>query len=154
MPARSAAAMRYRSRRSSRAFRSAWTAARKIGRDCRGAWWRFSTRATGSTSASRASTSSRGARRAELLLAEIAEALVEAGELPARVQQLLLAAGPGRVRLRVDVEAQRIARLPVGGAGLVAGAVGHHHGDLVVIGVDAFLHGPGPSPKERLYSEA
>src|SRR5689334_22281555 len=53
--------------------------------------------------------------RALLLAAEAAEAFVEAGELAAGVEQLLLAAGPGRVRLAVDLQAQRVARLAVGG---------------------------------------
>src|SRR5690242_672272 len=95
-----------------------------------------------------------GPRALLLLAAEAAEALVEAGELAAGVEQLLLAAGPGRVRLTVDLEAQRVAGLPIGGPGLVAGAVRHLHGDLVVVGMDAFLHEPGPSRKERLYIEA
>src|SRR6266481_4557469 len=96
----------------------------------------------------------RARRRLRLLAAEAAEAFVEAGELAAGVEQLLLAACPGRVRLGVDLQPQRVARLAVGGAGLVRGAVRHQHGDLVVVGVDAFLHGPGPSRKRRLYIEA
>ena len=48
---------------------------------------------------------------------------------------LLVAAGPGRVRGRIDVELQRVAFLAPGGAGLEDGAVGHLHLDHVVIGV-------------------
>ena len=51
------------------------------------------------------------------------------------------AAGPGGVGLGVDVELQRVARGAVGRARLVLGAVGHHHRDGVVVGVDVFLHG-------------
>ena len=58
----------------------------------------------------------------------------------AAVEQLARAAGPGRVGLGVDVELQRVARFAVGRAGLVLGAVRHHHGDHVVVGVDVFLH--------------
>src|SRR3546814_15807104 len=52
-------------------------------------------------------------------------------------------AGPGRVRLGVDVQAHGDARLAVGRAGLVLAPVGHHDGDLVIVGVDVFLHGSG-----------
>src|SRR5436190_6802601 len=75
-----------------------------------------------------------------LLRAEILEAAIEAGELSAGVEQAVLAAGPGRVRFRVDIEAQRVAFLAIGRAGLVARPVGHHDRDLVVIRVNAFLH--------------
>ena len=40
------------------------------------------------------------------------EFLLEARHPAATVEHLLLAAGPGRMRLRVDVEMQRVARLP------------------------------------------
>src|SRR6185437_4425513 len=98
----------------------------------------------------RAARTRRGAR------AEAREALVEARELTAGIEETLLPAGPGRVRLGVDVEAQRVAFLAIGRARLVAAAVGHHDGDLVIIGVNLFLHGsldstvgrlgPGPTP--------
>src|SRR5262249_61730550 len=52
-----------------------------------------------------------------LLEAEAGELLLEAREPAAAVDQLLGAAGPGRVRLGVDVEVQRIARLAPGRAG-------------------------------------
>src|SRR4051812_3150053 len=45
-----------------------------------------------------------------LFLPEAAELLLEAREASATVHQVLLAAGPRRVRLRVDVEIERIAR--------------------------------------------
>src|SRR6185437_8267234 len=98
----------------------------------------------------RAARTRRGAR------ADAREALVEARELTAGIEETLLPAGPGRVRLGVDVEAQRVAFLAIGRARLVAAAVGHHDGDLVIIGVNLFLHGsldstvgrlgPGPTP--------
>src|SRR5262249_52757426 len=145
---------------------------RRTGPGCRGAWsgcwiaaigsirgWRGSTswRAGGSTRAGFAARiGSMGADQPQqggLFLcaaAEAAEALVEARELAAGVVEALLAAGPGRMRLRIDVEAQRVAGLPIGRPGLVAGAVGHHDGDLVIIGVDLFLHGAGPSRRPAL----
>src|SRR5215469_7311612 len=57
--------------------------------------------------------------------AKALEALVEAGELAAAVDQTLLPAGPRRMRLRVDIEAQRVARLAVGRACLVGASIGH-----------------------------
>src|SRR5689334_14522279 len=82
-----------------------------------------------------------GAGRGLLLEAEAGELLLEAREPAAAVEQLLGAAGPGRVRLGIDVEVQRVALLAPGGAGGELGAVGHHDLDGVVIGVGAGLHG-------------
>src|SRR5262245_23240595 len=74
------------------------------------------------------------------LQADALEPLLELGELAAGVDQAMHA-GPGRVRLGVDVQTDGVAGLAHGRAGLEAGAVGHHHVDLVVVRVDAFLHG-------------
>src|SRR5437879_5842577 len=74
------------------------------------------------------------------LAPEALEAPVEAGELTAGVEQALLAAGPGRMRFRVDFEAQRVAGLAVGRARRIGAAVGHNDGDLVIIRVNAVLH--------------
>src|SRR3546814_651271 len=60
-------------------------------------------------------------------------------------------AGPGRVRLRVDVQTHAGARLAVGGAGLELATVGHHDGDLVVVGMDVFLHGFDPLERRAVY---
>src|SRR3546814_18692582 len=60
-------------------------------------------------------------------------------------------AGPGRVRLGVDVPAHGDARLAVGRAGLVLAPVGHHAGDIVIVGVDVFLHGSGPLKRRAVY---
>ena len=59
----------------------------------------------------------------------------------AAVKNGLVAAGPGRMRLGIDIEGQRIASLAIGRAGHEFGAVGHHHIDGVIVGVNAFLHG-------------
>src|SRR5947208_14571380 len=87
------------------------------------------------------------------LRAEILEAAVEASELPTGVEQPLLAAGPGRVRFRVDLEAQRVALLAVGRAGLVARPIRHQDCDLVIIRVNAVLHRPNPLTR-GVYSRA
>src|ERR1700675_1019904 len=78
---------------------------------------------------------------ADLALEEARELLVEARQAAAAVKQVLLAAGPGRVRFRVDVEMQRIARLAPGGPGGEFGAVGHDHFDGVVVGMAVGFHG-------------
>lgn len=60
---------------------------------------------------------------------------VEAGDASTAVQQLLLTAGPSRVRAGIDVEIQYIAFFPIGGTGLEVGAVRHHNFDEVIIGM-------------------
>src|SRR5262245_60868406 len=75
------------------------------------------------------------------LLEEARELLLETRQPAAAVEQLLLAAGPGRVRLRVDVEMQRVARFAPGGTGRVLGPIGHDDLDGVVFGVNIGLHG-------------
>src|ERR1700688_3249076 len=80
---------------------------------------------------------------AGLGLEEARELLVEARQAAAAVEQMLLAAGPGRVRFRVDIEMQRIARLAPGGPGGELGAVGHDHFDGVVVGMAVGFHGVG-----------
>src|SRR5215831_18122889 len=79
-------------------------------------------------SATACNPASRGLARpaGALLLEEARILLLEAREPAAAVDQLLLAAGPSRVRFRIDVEMQRIARLAPGRAGGEFGAVGHH----------------------------
>src|SRR5687768_9557572 len=60
-----------------------------------------------------------------LLLHEAAELVVEARDAAAAIEQRLVAAGPGRVRLGIDFERQGRAVLTVGRTGLEGGAVGH-----------------------------
>ncbi len=79
------------------------------------------------------------------LEAEAFEALLELGNAAATVQHLLVAAGPGRVRLRVDFEIHRCASRTPGRAGFVLGAVGHHDLDGVVVGMDISLHDTLPA---------
>src|SRR5260370_13010020 len=86
--------------------------------------------------------------------AEPAEALVDASELPALVIEALLSAGPGRMRLRIDLEPQRVACLAVGRAGLVARPVGHDDGDIVIIRMDIGFHGLAPGRRRGTYQEA
>src|SRR4029077_12324171 len=81
------------------------------------------------------------ARAPALRLEEAREFLLEPRQAAAAVDQMLLAAGPGRVRFRVDVEMQHIARLAPGGPGGEFGAVGHDHFDGVVVGLGVGFHG-------------
>ena len=71
---------------------------------------------------------------------ETTEALVEARDLAAGVEQSAAAAGPCRVRGRVDLERQRVAFLAPRRAGLVGRAVGHLDGDEVIVGVSPGFH--------------
>src|ERR1700676_2305893 len=80
---------------------------------------------------------------ADLAFEEARELLVEARQAAAAVEQVLLAAGPGRVRFWVDIQMQRIARLAPGGPGGELGAVGHDHFDGVVVGMGVGFHGAG-----------
>src|SRR5215469_4529932 len=77
---------------------------------------------------------------------EALEAPIESGELAAAVDEPLLAAGPGRVRLRIDIEAQGVAGFAVGRTRLIGGAVGHHDRDLVIVRMNALFH-PPPSAR-------
>src|ERR1700688_3719287 len=80
---------------------------------------------------------------ADLAFKEARELLVEARQATAAVEQVLLAAGPGGVRFRIDVEMEPIARLAPGGPGGELGAVGHDHFDGVVVGMSVGFHGVG-----------
>src|SRR3954470_16917581 len=82
-----------------------------------------------------------GVGRRLLLEGEPGELLLEAREATAWVEQLLRTAGPGRMRLRVDVEAEHVAFLAPGRARGELAAVGHDNLDGVVFGVDVLLHG-------------
>src|SRR6185437_15786436 len=82
---------------------------------------------------------------------QAAEPLVEFRDLTARVDDPLLA-GPGRVRLRINIQPQRVPFLAHAGTGLELRAVGHHDGDLVVLGVDTGFHArflAGPADPDR-----
>ncbi|VTZ61879.1 hypothetical protein EMEDMD4_310128 [Sinorhizobium medicae] len=72
--------------------------------------------------------------------AEAFEALLELGDAAAAIDELLVAAGPGRMRLGVDFQVHRRTFRTPGRAGFVFGAVGHHHLDRVVVGMDVCLH--------------
>ena len=69
------------------------------------------------------------------------------------VSIIRLHAGPGRVRLRIDVQAQRVAWLAHAGPGLELCPVGHDDVNLVGMGVYARLHGanvlPGAADPDR-----
>jgi hypothetical protein len=67
------------------------------------------------------------------------------------IEELLLAAGPGRVRLGIDIEAQRVAFLAPGGAGGEFSTVGHHHLDGVIVRMQVRFHGAHPARLARAY---
>src|SRR5947208_15235990 len=73
-----------------------------------------------------------------LLDSETGKSLVEFRHLTTAIDDPMLA-GPGRVRLRVDIQTQRVAGLAVAGPGRERSAVGHHDGNLVIFGVDTGL---------------
>src|SRR5580704_10108804 len=81
--------------------------------------------------------------------AEPGEFLLEARQAAATVDQLLRAAGPGRVRLRVDVETHGVAGLAPGRAREELGAVGHDDLDGMITGVGLGLHGSRSSRRPR-----
>src|SRR5215813_13040642 len=79
--------------------------------------------------------------RALLLEPDAGKLLLEPREPPAAIHQLLLTAGPSRMRLRVDVEVHGVAFLAPGAAGGEFGAVGHHHLDGVIVRMQVGFHG-------------
>src|SRR5262249_4843559 len=90
---------------------------------------------------------SRRPRGLLLLQAEPRELLLEPRQAAATVHQLLLTAGPGRMRLRVDVEMQHVALLAPGGAGGEFAAVGHLDRHGVVVRMRMGLHRRCPAAK-------
>src|SRR5215468_913412 len=68
------------------------------------------------------------------------ELLLEPREPPAAIHQLLLTAGPGRMRLGVDVEVHGVAFLAPGAAGGEFSTVGHHHLDGVIVRMQVEFH--------------
>ena len=71
---------------------------------------------------------------------EAGKLLLEARHAATAVDDLLLAAGPGRMRLRVNVEMQDITVFAPGGAGGEFTAIGHDHLDGVVAWMDILFH--------------
>src|SRR5215831_17588539 len=61
----------------------------------------------------------------------------------AAVDEMAIAAGPGRMRLGIDVEGEGVPLLAIGGVGLKLSAVRHHHLDAVIVWVEVLklLHG-------------
>src|SRR5215216_2845011 len=82
-----------------------------------------------------------GVRKPSILLEEARKLLLEARHTAAAVEELLRAAGPGRVRPGVDIEVQLVAFLAPGGAGLVLGPVGHHDRNHMIIRMNFGFHG-------------
>src|SRR3984893_1029929 len=78
---------------------------------------------------------------ASIFLEEARELLLEPRNAAAAIEHLLGAAGPGRVRLGVDIEVQLVARFAPGGARLVFGAIGHHDRNHMIFRVNFGFHG-------------
>src|SRR6185312_1115141 len=75
------------------------------------------------------------ATKPDLGLQKAGEFLLEARHSAAAIEQVLLAAGPCRMRFWVDIEMQRVARLAPGRAGAEFGAVGHDDLHGVIVGM-------------------
>ena len=76
---------------------------------------------------------------------QVLEPFVELGHLAARINEPLVAAGPRRMGLRINIELQHIAWFTPGRAGLIFGPIGHYHGNVMVIRVGIFLHNNAPT---------
>src|SRR5882757_10781597 len=79
--------------------------------------------------------------KGSILLEEARKLLLEPRHAAAAVQDLLRAAGPGRVRLGVDVEVQLVAFLAPGGTGLVLRTIRHYDRNRMIIRVNFGFHG-------------
>src|SRR3984957_13301754 len=82
-----------------------------------------------------------GACAASILLEEARKLLLEPRHAAAAIEDLLGAAGPGRVRLGVDIEVQLVALLAPGRARLVFGAIGHHDRNHMIFRMNFGFHG-------------
>src|SRR5580698_7060946 len=90
---------------------------------------------------------------ASVLLEEAREFLLEPRHAAAAIEHLLGAAGPGRMRLGVDIEVQLVARLAPGRARLVLGAIGHYDCNHMIFRVNLGFHGRSfgaPAPVFKL----
>src|SRR5262245_2746027 len=67
------------------------------------------------------------------------ELLFEAREATATIDQMAVAAGPGGMRLGIDVEGQRVTLFAIGGVGLKLGPVRHRHFDAMIVRVEIVL---------------
>src|SRR5262245_35265687 len=65
--------------------------------------------------------------------------LLEAGQPATAVDQVAVAAGPGRMGFGVDVEGKGVAFLAIGGVGLKLGAVRHRNLDPMIVRVKIVL---------------
>src|SRR5215203_203380 len=97
-----------------------------------------------------------GVRKPSVLLEKTRKLLLEARHAAAAVEQLLRAAGPGRMRPGIDIQVQLVAFLAPGGAGLVLGPVGHYDRNRMIIRVNFGFHGisfgaPAPVANVRGY---
>src|SRR3954452_10989652 len=81
-----------------------------------------------------------GGAKPSVLFEKAGKLLLDPQPAAAAIEHLLGAAGPGRVRLGVDVEVQLVAFLAPGGAGLVLGTVGHHDRNVMIIRVNFGFH--------------
>src|SRR5882757_2645529 len=91
--------------------------------------------------------------KGSILLEEARKLLLEPRHAAAAVQDLLRAAGPGRVRLGVDVEVQLVAFLAPGGTGLVLRTIRHYDRNRMIIRVNFGFHGisfGAPAPVAKM----
>ena len=85
--------------------------------------------------------------RPAVALEQAFKLLLEARQAPAAVGQALIAAGPGRMRVWVDIKLQGIAFAAIGRIGGEFRTVGHNDRDLMVVRMKFWIafHGIGPS---------
>jgi len=81
-------------------------------------------------------------------LEKAGELFLEARQAATAVDELLLAAGPCGVRLRVNVEMQNVTLFAPGGAGGEFAAVCHHHFDGMVTRMDILFHRQFPGARQ------
>jgi hypothetical protein len=89
--------------------------------------------------------SDRTCSRGRLFLEKARVLLLKSRQPSAAVEQMLLAAGPGRVRFRIDIQMQRIPRLAPGRPRGEFGAIRHDDFDEMVVRMGVGFHG------KRLY---
>ena len=78
------------------------------------------------------------------------KSLVELSDLTTGIDEALRTASPCRVRFGINIKFHSVARRAPSGARLICRAIGHHHTNFVIIGMNIFLQRNSPAKESGL----